>query len=365
MARSRPALRRYLLLLPLLLPLGACGGEPAAEKPARPVRVAEVVPTKAEMDIRYSGTVVPRTETIAAFRTGGRITARLVEVGDKVEPGQPLARLDPADLRLAQRQAEARLAQAEANQAQTAADLKRYAPLLAAGHVSQAQFDRVQASALAAEGQLAEARSGLALARNTLSYADLTLTQAGTVTAVEADVGQVVAAGQAVLRVATDLGREVAIDVGEANVARLSVGSPAQVTLWADRELVLTGAVREITPAADAASRTFRVRVALPEAEAATLRLGLTATVVFDQADGPDVVILPPTALFQQGDKPAVWVLNDKKDRVALRPVTIAQYRPDAVVIASGLKPGELVVTAGVHRLDGNLPVRVWDGGTP
>lgn len=359
-----PLTRSALLIVPLLI-LSGCGAKEEVKAPVRAVRVAEVALSKADTVMRYTGTVVARTETVAAFRVGGRITQRLVEVGDRVEAGQKLAQLDPADLKLSLRQAEAQLAQAEASAVQAAADLRRYTPLLKSGHVSQAQFDQVKATSQAADAQLAQAKSGLALARNELSYADLTLTQAGTVTALDADVGQVVAAGQAVMRVATDLGREVAIDVAESQVTRLKVGTPASLSLWADRELTLTGTVREITPIADAASRTFRVRVALPEDQADKVRLGMTATVLFDREQAQEEVVLPATSLFQQGDKPAVWVMNDKKDRVVLRPVTIALYRPDAIVVADGLRPGELVVTAGVHRLDANLPVRVWDGGLP
>jgi RND family efflux transporter MFP subunit len=359
-----PFARSTLLLVPLLA-LSACGAKEEVKTPVRPVRVAEVTLTKADAAARYTGTVVARTDTVAAFRVGGRITQRLVDVGNRVEAGQTLARLDPTDLKLSLRQAEARLAQAEATAVQAAADLRRYTPLLRSGHVSQAQFDQVKATSQAADAQLAEAKSALALARNELSYAELTLTQAGTVTALDADVGQVVASGQAVLHVATDLGREVAIDVAESQVTKLTVGTAATVSLWADQELKLTGKVREITPTADTASRTFRVRVALPDDQADKVRLGMTATVLFDRETFDEVVLLPSTSLFQQGDKPAVWVLNDKRDRVVLRPVTIAQYKPDAIVVAGGLKPGEMVVTAGVHRLDANLPVRVWDGGLP
>ncbi|WP_029012663.1 efflux RND transporter periplasmic adaptor subunit [Niveispirillum irakense] len=364
MSWPRPVLSRSVIVLPLMLALAGCGDKKVEEKPARPVRVTEVALSALNQQSHYTGTIVARTEVQAAFRTGGRIAARLVEVGEQIKAGQVLAKLDPADLTLALRAAEAQLAQAEAQAQQANADLRRYTPLLASGTVSQAQFDRVKATADAANGQLNEARSGLARARNDLSYADLTLTQAGTVTELVADAGQVVAAGQAVLRVATDLGREVVIDVPESQVTRLNVGDSATVSVWADREVNLTGKVREITPAADAATRTFRLRVALPDDQAAPLLLGMTATVRFD-ATAPDGMVLPPSALFQDGDKPAVWVLSQKRDRVELRPVTVAAYRADAVVIQNGLKPGELVVTAGVHRLDANLPVRVWDGGLP
>lgn len=360
MARRGAAL---VLLLPLVL--AGCGAREAEPAATRPVRVAPVSFAEAHAARSFTGTIVARTEVQAGFRVGGRIAARLVEVGDRVKPGQVLARLDPTDLELSLKAAEARLAQAEAQAIQSAASLKRYTPLLASGAVSQAQFDQVKATADAAAAQKREAASSLAISRNQRAYGSLTLDQGGIITAVLADAGQMVGDGQTVLRMATDLGREVAIDVAESDVARLSVGGPAKISLWADRDITLAGTIREITPIADAASRTFRLRVTLPADAPDAVRLGMTAKVLFPDADAPPVTLLPSAALFQQGDKPAVWVLAPSRDRVQLRPVEVAAYRPDGVAVKAGLKEGELVVTAGAHRLDANLPVRVWDGGLP
>lgn len=352
------------VMVPLLL--AGCG-EPV-ERPVevRPVRVAPVA-FAAAGDRHHTGPVVPRTEVQAGFRVAGRIAARLVQVGDRVEPGQVLARLDPVDLDLSLKAAEARLAQAVAQDVQAAADLKRYTPLLASGTIAQAQFDRVKAAADAAAAQRREAMSSLDMARNQRAYGALTLDQGGIVTELLADAGQVVAAGQTVLRIATDLGREVAIDVSEADVARLKVGDVGQVVFWADRQVTLPGTIREITPAADPASRTFRLRLSLPAAatDDDAVRLGMTAQVRFPDAGAPSLALLPSSALFQDGDRPAVWVLAASRDRVLLRPVEVAGYRQDGVLVKAGLQAGELVVTAGAHRLDAGLPVRVWDGSLP
>ncbi|MFV3130580.1 efflux RND transporter periplasmic adaptor subunit [Niveispirillum sp. KHB5.9] len=364
--RGAGGVRRGAVLAVLLpLVLAGCGGKEAETAQVRPVRVAPVSFKDSHADRGFTGTIVPRTEVQAGFRVGGRIAARLVEVGDRVKPGQVLARLDPTDLALSLQAAEARLAQADAQSRQAAADLKRYTPLLASGTVSQAQFDRVKAAADAASAQRREAQSGLEIARNQRAYGSLTLDQGGVVTAVLADAGQMVGDGQTVLRMATDLGKEVAIDVAEADLARLSVGGAAHIALWADRDLTLAGTIREITPVADAASRTFRLRVTLPADAPEAVRLGMTANVRFPDAGAPSLALLPSSALFQQGDKPAVWVLAPSRDRVQLRPVEVASYRPDGVAVTGGVKEGELVVTAGAHRLDANLPVRVWDGGLP
>lgn len=351
------------VLLPLVL--AGCGAKEAEPVPARPVRVAAVSFKDSHADRSFTGTIVPRTEVQAGFRVGGRIAARMVEVGDRVKPGQVLARLDPTDLELSLKAAEARLAQAEAQAIQTAASLKRYTPLLASGTIAQAQFDQVKAAADTAAAQKREAASSLSIARNQRAYGSLTLDQGGVITAVLADAGQMVGDGQTVLRMATDLGREIAIDVAEGDLARLSVGGTATVALWADGDLSLTGTIREITPVADPASRTFRLRVALPADAPDAVRLGMTARVSFPDAAAPALALLPSSALFQQGDKPAVWVLSPSTDRVQLRPVEVGAYRPDGVAVKAGLKEGELVVTAGAHRLDANLPVRVWDGGLP
>lgn len=357
---------RPLILLSLALPLllSACGEKPDAPANIRPVRVATVTFAQDGAMRQLSGTIVPRTEVQAGFRTAGRIAVRLVEVGDRVRPGQVLARLDAADLTLSLRAAEARLAQAQAQAIQATADLKRYTPLLASGTIAQAQFDRVKAAADAATAQQREAVSGLDLARRAASYADLTLDEGGIVTAVQADAGQVVAAGQSVLRIATARGLEVSVDVAEGEVARLSPGQTANVGLWADKDLTLSGTIREITPAADGASRTFRLRIALPADTPSQVRLGMTARVGLSNDLGA-TALLPASSLFQQGDKPAVWVMNPAKDRVILRPVTVVAYRADGVLIRDGIKEGDLVVTAGASLLDAGQPVRVWDGGMP
>ena len=295
------------VLLPLVLT--GCGAGETQTTPARPVRVVAVSFEPVDAVRSFTGTIVPRTEVQAGFRVGGRIAARLVEVGDRVTPGQTLARLDMSDLDLSLKAAEARLAQAEAQATQTDANLKRYTPLLASGTVSPAQFEQVKAAADAAAAQKREAVSSLSIARNQRAYGALTLDQGGVVTAILADAGQMVANGQTVLRLATDLGREVVIDVAEGDLNRLRVGETAQVALWAEGDLTLTGTIREITPVADTASRTFRLRVALPADAPDRVRLGMTARVTFRDADAPAVALLPSAALFQQGDKPAVWVV--------------------------------------------------------
>ncbi|WP_162937688.1 efflux RND transporter periplasmic adaptor subunit [Indioceanicola profundi] len=371
MSRSRHAatktyhaLARLALALPLAAALTACGEQAEPEPVVRPVRVVSVEAHPAVRAESYAGEVVPRTETQAAFRGGGRMVARLVEVGDRVATGQVLARLDAQDYRLALRAAEAELARAAANEAQARAELERYRPLLERNVASRAQFERVQAAADAARAGLEQARAQVELARNDVGYTELRADADGIVTGLRAEVGQVLAAGQTVLTLAATAERELEIDVPEGRVARLSIGDPAQVQLWTGGGFPIQAQIREISPAADPVTRTYRVRLSLPDAPD-TVRLGMTATASLGGSEGAEVITLPATALFHLGEQPAVWVLAESRDRVRLRPVEVAAFLTDGIAIRAGLAPGDQVVVAGVHRLDETLPVRVWDGALP
>ena len=325
-----------LLLMPLLL-LAGCGREaPATAQIAagpKTVRVMKVSHGDAPAGARYSGEVRARHESTLGFRVGGKLVERLVDVGARVRAGQPLARLDPADARLAASQAEANADLAEA-------ELRRARDLQAKSFVSQAVLDARVTAAKAARAQAQ-------LAANQAAYTTLYADQPGIVAAVLAEPGQVVGAGQAVLRVARDGEREVAIALPEGALAGIRPGSAATVALWADGKSY-AGRVREIAPVADAATRTFVTRVSLSGAEA-TLPLGLTASVSF-AATHPDRMIVPLAALFQRGDKPAVWVLGDG-DAVTLREVRVERYADDGAVLGGGLKDGERIVAAGAFKL--------------
>ncbi|MFM2044231.1 MAG: hypothetical protein RLY86_2807 [Pseudomonadota bacterium] len=364
--RSRPSHSVLALSLALVAgTLAGCGEDAVRTEPVRPVRVMEAVPQPTQRSETYAGEVVARTETQAAFRVGGRMVARLVEVGDRVTASQVLARLDPRDYRLGLEAAESDLARATANATQARADLARYRPLLERGVIAQAQFDRVKAAADSAEALLRSARAGVERARNDLSYADLTAEADGIVTAIRVEAGQVVAPGQTVLALTSSAERELEIDLPESRIAGIGPGTRAEVVFWTGGEPV-TATVREVSPAADPITRTYRVRLSLPAPTADAVRLGMTGTARFDdtRTEGP-LFTLPPTALFQKGDKAAVWVLTDSRDRVLLRPVEVAAYTRDGVAVKSGLSPGDMVVIAGVHRLDEGLSVTVWDGSLP
>jgi len=351
--------RRAALLLALPL-LAACQPEiPGAEaNPApapRPVQVAEVVLAPAASAVAYTGTVRARHEVDLGFRAGGRIAERLVEVGESVVAGQPLARLDPADLALALRSAEADLASAEAQSRQAANDAARSRALLAAGHVAAAFDDQRQATARATAERVASARAALALAQNRLSYATLVAPKAGVVTAMLAEAGQVVTEGMAVLRLADPSARELVVRVPEAGLAALR-DQQASVRFWARPEAALHATLREVSPQADAALRTWTARFAMPDAPD-WVALGMTGTVRLVREEAP-VATLPLAALHDRGRGPMVWrVLPD--GRIEAVPVRVRSLGEEVVQVSGPLDPGQQVVAIGPQLLDPDSRVRV------
>lgn len=320
-----------LLTLPWLL--GACGQEAPPPLPPRPVLVQGVADDGGQGQQRYSATIRSRTEAPLAFQVGGKLQKRLVDVGSPVRAGQVLARLDPADqaLNLAAVEAELSLAQAEA---------ERYRTLKARNFVSQTALD-------GKETALKAARAQAELARNQRGYTDLLADQAGVIARVEAEVGQVVAPGQTVLRLARPDQPEAAFDLPESRMGKLRVGDRVQVRLWADGERDYPGQIREIGAVADAATRTYPVRVRIESADPA-LKLGMSATVSVDMPGAG--LRLPGGAIFQQGDQPAVWVVG-QDDKVSLRPVQVLAWEEGYARIGGGLQGGERVVVAGAHKL--------------
>ncbi|MBI5786631.1 MAG: efflux RND transporter periplasmic adaptor subunit [Rhodocyclales bacterium] len=290
---------------------------------------------------RYSGEVRARYESVLGFRIGGKMTERLVDAGARVKPGQPLARLDPADARLS-------AAQADANAALAAADYKRAQELREKNFVSQAALDARESAARAAEAQAQ-------LTRNQANYTTLVADAAGVIAAALAEPGQVVAAGQGVVRIARDGEREVAIALPETALGIVKAGGAATVALWADGK-TYPGRVREIAPAADSATRTFATRISIIGADA-NLPLGMSATVSFARPGAASFVV-PLSAIFQQNGQPAVWVIG-KENAVELRPVDVARFADQGAVVRAGLNDGETIVAAGAFKLTAGEKVRI------
>ena len=342
------------------LPIGlaACGSDQAAQEPVRPVITQTVVPGgNATRDV-YSGELRARHETDLGFRVGGKIVARLADPGARVKKGQALARLDPEDARLAAQAAAAQLASAESDMALARAELDRHADLLAKKFISQSAYDVKHNAFNAARARAEQARSQAGISANQQEYTTLVADADGVVISVAAEPGQVVAAGQPVLKLAHAGEREVVVNVPEGQLARFKVGQPVAVSLWAEPSAPFPGRVREIAGGADPVTRTYAVRVNVPAAPAAA-QLGMTANVAFADPAQADLVVLPMSALARKGDGAAVWVVDPATGKVAMRPVAIGRFREDGVTITQGLQAGDVVVTAGVHKLRQGQSVRL------
>ena len=341
-------------------PLAAAAPPPA---PPRPVRVQAVTLAPRLHALVVSGIVQARTQADLAFRVGGKIVRRPVEVGDHVRAGEALASLDPADLGFSQQAAEAALLAAEADAGNARVDLRRYVEL---GRASPAylpsEYDKRLAAERGAEARMAQARHALELARDQSGYGVLRADAAGIVTSLLAQVGQVVASGQTVATIARLDDIEVAADVPEDQLAAVRAAGMVRVELWALPGLALRGRVREIGALADPSSRTFRVKVTLLDPPVSRLALGMTASLRFD-LPAPMLAVLPASALADQAGRPAVWVLDRGTRRAALRPVSVAGYTDDgSVLVSAGLSAGEQVVTAGVGQIAPDMPLVAWTG---
>jgi len=330
------------VLVPVLLAamLAACEKAPPPVAPVPTVKTMRVGEVGAAAR-SYSGEVRARHETPLAFRIGGKLLERRVDAGAAVKAGQLLARLDPADVNL-------QAGQAEAQRRQALADAKRYRDLHARNFVSAAALDARETALTAADAQAG-------IARNQAAYALLTADHAGVVAAVLAEPGQVVSAGQAVLRLARDGEREAAIAVPETQVATLRPGQAAEVRLW-NGNRAYPGRLRELSPAADPATRTYAARVSILAADAQVI-LGMTASVSFAESTAAAPTV-PLAALFQQGQDFAVWTVG-QDNLLALKPVRVARYSDAGAVIADGLQAGERIVAAGVHKLTAGQKVRI------
>ncbi len=336
----------------------------AAGPLARPVRTTTVVFTPAEQDFAYSGRIEARVQADLAFRVGGKVIARPVNLGDHVKAGEVLARLDPADLRFSQESAAASVAAAQADAANARADYQRYTRLgRASPAFLPAEMDKRRAALDGAVARLAQAQRQYALARDQASYGTLRADSDGFVAALPVQVGQVVTAGQTAVSLAHSAEIEAAVDVPENRLPDVRAATDISVALWSDPAHPLPGKLREIGALADPASRTFPVRVTIAGPAAQTLGLGMTATVRFARTAGPPVVFLPASALTDRDGAAAVWVLDSAASRAARRKVTLAALRGDGTIaVIGGLHAGEQVVTAGTSELRDDLPVTAWPG---
>ncbi len=357
-SRRPAAIIAPFVLLSALLVLVSCGREEKAEAPPpRPVRTVTVTPESAHETVVLTGHVSAQDEVAVAFRIGGRLIERPVNVGDRVTTGQELAKLDPQDEVAALRSAQASLAAAQAAVTQTSAAFDRQRSLLASGHTPRAQYDQAEKALASARAQVDSAQAQVRIAKNRVTFTILTADFPGSVTARGAEPGEVVQPGQMIVRLAREGARDAVFDV-PAQVLHMAPKNPAiTVSLTDNPDVKTTGQVREVAPQADPVTRTFEVKVALdnpPEA----MRLGSTVNGVM-RLDAEQVKALPASALTELNGKPAVWVVDPKAMTVSLRTIGVVRFDPDSVVVSDGLQPGDIVVTAGAQALHPDQKVRL------
>ncbi len=354
---------RAFLPLPLVLAASlmmvACSKSEVPPEPVRSVKVMAVGVDTIKSGYEFAGEVRPRVESRLGFRVAGKIVKRQAELGQHVKAGQLLAQLDPRDYQLAADAARAQVAAASTNRDLAAADFKRFAALKDQNFISGAELERRETNLKAAQAQVDQARAQLASQGNQAGYTHLVADVSGVVTAVEAEPGQVVSAGTPVVRIAQDGARDVVFSVPEDKVAAIKPGSAVAVRIWSDGT-ALSGKVREVAASADPATRTYPVKVSLDAS--AMPALGATAYVSPQALShaGTPVIKLPTSALRKEGAGTAVWVLDKASMTLRSQPVQIATADGNEAVISSGLQPGMLVVSAGVHVLSAGQKVVIY-----
>lgn len=350
--RACPA--RVVLAGALLL--AACTQQQPAVGDARPVRVQTLAPSAVAATAELPGEIRPRLETRVGFQVGGRIVERRVEVGQSVRAGQVLATLDAQDYRLAASAAREALVAARTDRDQQRADYRRYEDLHAKGFIGTAELERRRSALDAAEARYKQAAAQAEVSDNQADYALLKAPAAGVVTGVDAEAGQVVAAGQSIVRLAPTAEKEVAVAIPESRLAELRRAPVVRVALWAGGP-ELRGRIREIAPVADPATRTFAARIAL-ERVPPEVAFGMSATVKFDSPERAAALVLPLQALLREGDATYVWTLDAAAATVRRVPVRVTAFDGNAVVVDGGVRAGDEVVTAGVHLLKDGQKVK-------
>ncbi|WP_374603414.1 efflux RND transporter periplasmic adaptor subunit [Niveibacterium sp.] len=344
------------------LTLAAC----SHEAPPQPAPRAAVVRTVGLGDTAqlavYAGEVRARHEIDLAFRVGGKVLERNVTLGSRVKKGDLLARIDPQDVELNAEAAKAQVVAASADLALAKAEFDRSKALSDQHFISGSVLDQKRAALLAAQARLQQARAQADVASNQSGYSRLVADRDGAITATPVEAGQVVAAGQTVLRIAASNEREVLIYVPEQRIAGIKTGTPVGVRPWAAQDQVFEGAVREVAAAADTTTRTYAVRISVPRADD-KLALGATAAVAFPTQQKSSIV-LPHGALIQKSGAPSVWVVS-ADGTLQPRSVKVGAWREDGALIESGLANGDRVVVVGAHRLAAGDKVKPVPDNTP
>ena len=356
--RRHGPLWAWLVLLAVATVLASCKPDTKVEAPEiRPVRTVTAAKGKAGETVVLTGHLQAEDEPAFAFRIAGRMIERPVNVGDRVEAGQVLAKLDPENELNELRSAESTLAAAQGQLTYARGDFDRQRQLLANGHTPRARFDQSQNALQSAQSQVDDAAARLRIARDRVSWTTIEADAPRTVTARGAEPGEVVQAGQMIVRLARQGGRDAVFDVPAQLLRSAPNDSEITVRLTDDPSVMATGRVREIAPQADPVTRTFEVKVGLSDPPEA-MRLGATVAGSVKLESEP-VISIPATALTEVNRQPAVWIVDPKNLTVSMRNVELLRHDPGTVVIAQGLDTGDIVVTAGIQALHPGQKVRL------
>lgn len=319
------------------------------------VQAAVVKVADSSQGYTYSGEVRGRYESQLAFQVDGKIIKRNIELGSQVSAGDVLMQIDPKDIQQTVNSTSAQVYSAESQLRLAESNLNRYRQLYEQGAVGRMTYDQYASAYDVAVAALQQASAQNTQGTNKLDYSLLRADKSGIVSNITAEIGQVVSAGQTVLTIVQDGDREVEINVPENRIEELRKAQQLNVTFWALPELTITGKVREISPMADKVSRTYKVRISLvnPPQE---INLGMTAAVTVNSLDNQKATYIPLSALYQTGDTPNVWVIQN--DIVTLRPIKIDVFGDNKIKVLEGLNDGDMIVTAGVHKLQEGQKVR-------
>ena len=351
--------RRCFSVVFIALTLAACGKGQAPQEPVRAVKVLTVGASSTTTDLEFSGEVRARIESNLGFRVAGKLLSRPAEIGQRVKAGQLLAQIDPQDYRATADAAQAQLIAAQTSRDVAGADFKRYQDLHAQGFISVAELQRRESAYISAQAQWKQAQAQSAVQGNQSSYTRLVADGAGIVTAIDASAGQVVAAGQPVVRLALDGPRDVVFSVPEDKLALLKTGCKVKVRQWVDGK-VLEAVVRDVSASADSVTRTFVAKAALPQEANPVLGSTVTVSLVL----GADVAIktikLPTSALRLEAGATSVWVLDPNTMSVRTQAIEVNTADGNEAVVTSGLQNGDQVVLSGVHVLTAGQKVSVF-----
>jgi membrane fusion protein, multidrug efflux system len=362
MRGSRTTLRQVLSLALVAaacsLMLAACGRQAETEAaPPRPVRTTTIEKRETSTPLTFTGRIEAEDEVSVAFRISGRLLANDTKIGDRVEAGQLLARLESQNELNGLRQAQAALAAAQGQLTQARNHYERQETLLGQGWTTRANFEAATQAQQTAQSQVEAAEAQLSAAHDLVSFTELKADAPGKITATGPSAGEVVQAGQMIARIARQDGRDAVFDVPAQLVRSASTDRQVTVSLTNDPKVTARGRIRQIAAQADPVTRTFEVKVGLTDPPAA-MQLGATVNGTVEAGSGP-VIDIPATALTRMNQQPAVWIVDPSTNLVSVRNVDVLRFDQAQVIISQGLDAGEVIVTAGVQALHPGQKVRV------